>query len=245
MTAVENVLVVADDFGSWPLKTNAIFEAFDAGLITASSAMATFPDFERAGALAVESEHADALGVHLVLTDGVPLTDAMRRWPAFCDSDGLFHGRPASHHLIWLSPHGRRIVADEMRAQIVRLRSVGLRLAHLDSHHHIHTAFSLTPIAIALAREFRIGRVRLAPNVGIGRKTRRPWIARQHASVRRAGLSEIEHTASLRGLTRTGAATLDGARLELFVHPVLHNGRLEDEAIPGLPLAEAIGKALR
>ena len=84
------MIVNADDFGLSPRVNQAIVRAFDEGLISSTTVMANMPAFAEASAIARDRGLLDHVGAHLVLTEGDPLTDTMRRCGRFCDADGRF-----------------------------------------------------------------------------------------------------------------------------------------------------------
>jgi len=47
-------------------------------------------------------------------------------------------------------------VRREWRAQLARLRSIGLEPSHLDAHHHIHKRPEVFPVFLELARELGV-----------------------------------------------------------------------------------------
>lgn len=140
-------------------------QSFAERLITNASLLVNLPTFAEACALARCHGFQDRVGLHLNVTEGAPLTDAMRRSPEFC-ADGQF--RPP-HHLpryLPLSAGAREAVAEEARAQIGAARAQGIRLSHLDSHNDVHTIPSIGSILVPIARAEGITRVRLSRNCG-------------------------------------------------------------------------------
>ncbi len=185
------MIVVADDLGEAEGTNRAIIQALGEGLVTAASMMGNGAGFDEAAELAHAHGLGDRIGVHLVLTEGVPLTDAIRRLPRLCDAEGrfrLWRGRERAFHL----PSAERVaVVAELRAQVDRVRGAGLAASHLDSHHHVHTEPGIAGVVIALAREQGVQRVRLARNCGTGiGPANRAWKSLLNSRLRRAGLRE-------------------------------------------------------
>ena len=239
------IRIVADDLGSEPPKTDAILDAIERGLVHAASIMATFGDFERARTLAVERGLQNRVGAHLVLTDGDPLTDAMRRSRLFCDGDGRFVSRSGARPLLRLDRDERRLVAGELRAQFEAMQHSGLPVAHVDSHEHVHVQPAIARIVIALARELRVPRIRAAPNL-------RPVTTRYRASAwllqrsaRRSGLETTRHIGSVTHYLALAPERRPTTDLEVYVHPILAGGRLEDDDSPGQSLEERLEPVIR
>ena len=236
-------LIVADDLGSWPRKTDAIVAALESELITSASVMANFDDFERACALVSEHDVGNRVGAHLVLTEGVPLTTRMRRSSRFCDGEGRFRGQSALRRLLRLSSDERGLVAGELRAQTDRMRDHGLTIAHLDSHHHVHIQPALSPIVIHLARELAVPRVRLAPNVGRTSLQYQAYSRLHNVRLRRQGLAATRYAGSLTDFLALAPSKRPLDDYELIVHPVsMVTGEIEDDDVPGELLSELLAR---
>jgi predicted glycoside hydrolase/deacetylase ChbG (UPF0249 family) len=144
------LIVNADDFGIAAAVNHGIVDAFDRGIVTSTSLMATGAAFEHAVALA-RSRPALAVGVHLVLTEHRPLVRP----------DGRF----TPHLKQLLAKHlrgGTRLpeVRLELDAQIRRVREAGIAVSHLDGHQHAHVLPGVAQIVAELAAQHGIGAVR-------------------------------------------------------------------------------------
>jgi len=151
-------VINADDFGISTQVSNDIVACFEAGRITSTTILANMPGFEDACGLAKRHGFADRVGVHLNLTFGPPLSDAMRRYLEVTGSRGVPPKRLVA---------GRDVleaVEAEVRAQLMRVEHEGITPTHIDSHEHIINGFPYARVALRVAREFGIVRVRLARN---------------------------------------------------------------------------------
>jgi chitin disaccharide deacetylase len=130
----------ADDFGYTRDVNDGIVHAHRAGILTATTLMATGKEFDHAVTLARENPGLD-VGVHLVLVGG--------------------HGLPSSvAGLMAEIASGRIGIYDELSAQVRKVIAAGIRPSHLDTHKHTHL---LPPVLNAVARiasEFQIPWVR-------------------------------------------------------------------------------------
>jgi len=160
------VIVNADDFGRDEAANRGIAIAFAGGLISSTTLMANQPGFEEAVELAHQLRLDRHMGVHLVLTSGIPLTDAIRRSRRFCDSEGSFRNWRAASNLWRVSRPDRDALITELRAQVERVRAAGFRVTHLDSHHHVHNEWFIGRCVMAVARDMAIPWVRIARNCG-------------------------------------------------------------------------------
>ena len=106
-----------------------------------------------------DSKLRNKLGVHLVLDEGFPLSERMKR---FTNKDGemCLKRKP-----FFIDRDLLAAVYGELRAQIECVINKGIVPTHLDSHRHFHVSFPIARIVVALAKEFRIRHVRLARNL--------------------------------------------------------------------------------
>lgn len=226
------MIVNADDFGRSPAHNAAIGQALSDGLVTSASLMATLEGFEE-GATAAGGH---PVGVHLVLTEGEPLTNPIRRLRRFCDDDGRFFEWRVESGLVRLSAQERSAVEAEWRAQVERVRAARIAPAHLDSHHHVHTEWPLAGIAIRIARDLGVPRVRIGrncgPGLGLGNLAYKKAL---NARLRRAGLAGTSYFGNAGDwlhLKAGGASAAELDDFEVMVHPVLDADRrlLEEQA---------------
>lgn len=157
------LIVNADDFGWDQSCSEAILETFRRRFISTTTACANGEYLEEAIGTVLDTEYAEKVGVHLVLTEGKPLTDKMRGCSTFC-KDGLYHFGFSRYKK--LSNTDAKIVYDEFSEQIRRLKALGINIHHLDSHHHIHNAPNIFPIVLHVAKEQEINRIRSFRNMG-------------------------------------------------------------------------------
>lgn len=172
------LIVNADDFGLEEDINFGIIDAYRNGVVTAASLMANGAAFEHAVALSRENEGLD-IGAHLTLTRGPSLTgepvlDSVEV-PSLVRGDNLFPQNPVTLSartilgFVSLSE-----VERELRAQMERIRSAGVRITHVDSHQHIHMVPPVFRVVAALAREFNVGWLRLPKKRSIARVKPRP-----------------------------------------------------------------------
>ena len=107
-----------------------------------------------------KTSDAPGIGLHLNLSQGRPLSTDVS---ILTTPQGDFPGKQTTLARL-IAPAGPELsaaIAREARAQIERLLESGLRLTHLDGHHHIHLFPAVLPTVVALAREYRIPWLRL------------------------------------------------------------------------------------
>lgn len=243
MRVISGLVITADDFGYSSAVNDGIRAAVTEGLVTQTSVMANMPSFENACAFAREDGFDDRVGLHGVLTEGVPLTDAIRRLPRFCDGEGRFVRWHDRTPLPWPSSAEMRAVAAELTAQVDRCRSQGLEPSHLDSHHHVHfSSPRLLRAFMAVARAAGIPRLRMArvpfrhdsrlARIGLAQLVRRSL----NRAISESGLAATEGFGTVSDFRRIACAGRTIASFEVMTHPLMaEDDRLLD-AVPPSPL---------
>jgi predicted glycoside hydrolase/deacetylase ChbG (UPF0249 family) len=158
------VILNADDFGLAPAHTRRVAALRANGFLSDVSLLANGTSFEGA----IDGLRAAGIfetGVHLCITGGERPISPPRDIPSLL-SGGSFRAHWPGV-LLALSAGRIRLaeVEREWEAQIARAESAGLRVTHVDSHQNLHLHPLLFPVALALARRFRVPFVR-APRAG-------------------------------------------------------------------------------
>lgn len=164
MNSMVRLIVNADDLGLTKSCTHAIIEAFDKKLISSSTMCANGPYFREACSLCLDRGLEHHIGIHLNLTEGMPLSESIKGNSMFCESNGMFHGR--INRLKPLGKRGGKDVFEELSAQIEKMRNHGLPITHADSHHHIHTGPFLAPVVVQVLKNHNISSIRIHRNIG-------------------------------------------------------------------------------
>lgn len=227
------VIVNADDFGLNKSSTEAIASSLRMGLITDTTILANGEDFDEAARLS-RLEFVDKVGIHFNITEGIPLTDKIKGLQAFCDN-GHFHGK--INRLRFLKKTERNAIFDELTAQCLKLKEVGIKITHADSHHHIHTAIFIAPIVLRVCRENDIKIIRIHRNIGRISKAKRMVKAIFNMMLRRCftttdfmgGADDIDLSKPIKGI------------VEIMVHPAIDNtGNIVDKRANVRPLLSSI-----
>ena len=155
------LVVNADDFGMSPGISRGILRAHREGIVTSTSVLGncTLLDEERA----LLSEAPDlGVGVHLALVEGGPVADPASV-PSLLTTGGQFHARASEFIAAWTK---RQIdpadVEREFDAQIARARDAGIKIDHLDTHHHLGFLPVVGRTVEAVARKHGIAAIRSA-----------------------------------------------------------------------------------
>jgi len=219
---LKRLIINADDFGFTPDVNAGIVHAHREGVLTSTTLMANGEAFEDAVRLAYETPGLD-IGCHLALVQGTSLRT----------------GRPFPESPLRLLKElgsGQVDVYSELRAQIEKIRDVGIVLSHLDSHKHTHIIPSVFRTVVRLAQEFAIPYVRLP----LDHTTRFVGAACQVADVyyrRMAAGSNVQMTDHFLGFRLTGYLTeesfaialrgLQDGTTEFMCHPGFCNAELK------------------
>lgn len=166
MTA-KRLIINADDLGLLPDIDRGLATAVSEGIVSSVSLLANGPSFEGGVALC-RSFPQVGVGAHLALVEGRALT---------CWADGGM-GRgpdnmlPADYRQFVRDYALRRInlqrVTVELRAQLDRILSAGIRPDHLDGHQHLHLFPPVAPAFAGLGLEYGITALRLPRHTGPG-----------------------------------------------------------------------------
>lgn len=217
------LVINADDFGLAPGVDRGILEAHSAGTLPSTSALVTGSSFAEAIALASERAPALAIGLHLDLVAGRPLTRA----PSLTDPrTGRFHPLGALTRRALSGAVRVDEVRRECDAQLAVLLKTGIRPTHLDSHRHAHALPGVLPAVLASARAAGVRVVRRPlDRPRLRHPVASAKIAVLHAAWRRAiaGAARddrqlAERAPRFRGITLQGAADVETRLLEFLDH---------------------------
>lgn len=237
------LIINADDFGFDSNANRAIVRSFEQGLCSSTTVMANMPGFEEACCLAQQHRLVDHVGVHLVMNVGTPLTEGIKKYPRFCERDGLLALSVSARHFT-LETSEKHVLASEIRAQISRCRANGIAITHLDSHHHLHTRWAVLAVVLAVAQSEHVPFARMAQNCG-PRFTLKNDVYKCVVNFRimSAGYSRTRYFCGLeegQSLKEIDRITAKRKSLEVMVHPLLNEQGFVIDAGSGHPLATLI-----
>ena len=190
------LVINADDYGMGENVNRAITRCFREGLCTSTTIMSNMPGFEEACAMAFENGFHESMGMHLVLNEGIPLSESIRKERKFCTVEGEFClSRESS--ILSLNSREKHALGAEIRAQIGKCRARGIPISHVDSHHHVHTEWGIAAVLIPIAREMGIPFVRIARNLVKNREiVKRVYKYLYNANLRRTKMCATEYFGS-------------------------------------------------
>ena len=144
------LIVNADDYGKSMGINHGIIDAYKYGVLTSTTIMANGKYFEHGISLLQENPGLGA-GVHLVLTYGKPLTAEVS---TITDENGNFF--EIGELIERLDSFDEKEIEAEFRAQIKKVEDCGIRISHLDGHHHVHTMGTVLNVTKKLAKELNV-----------------------------------------------------------------------------------------
>ena len=105
-----------------------------------------------------------SFGIHLNMTEGHPLlhNDCLIQAGLLKESatgGGILLNANWSRYK-YLSKDVKNGIFEEFDTQIIKVLDSGIRISHIDSHHHIHNGFCFLPIVVALAKKYKIRKIR-------------------------------------------------------------------------------------
>jgi predicted glycoside hydrolase/deacetylase ChbG (UPF0249 family) len=236
------LIVTADDVGLHRGATLGAVEAHERGIVTACSVMAVGSDFRHAAEL-LRGRRALAVGVHLTLVEGRPLSPPSEVPSLVMGGGGFLPSAAAFLRRYAMGRVDPDQVELELRRQIEALLDAGLDIAHANSHQHLHALPGVLEVVLRLAVGHGIKFVRTPTDrqpraVPLGRSVAvrgLGWLGRlARRRVRAHGLATADATV---GIARSGHLTTTGLLellglvkgvTELVCHPGLDSRALRE-----------------
>ena len=206
---MRRLIINADDFGFTAGVNRAIVEAHSRGIVTSSTLMANGIAFADAVELA-QSVLRLSVGCHVVLIDGEPVLPAhelpsLTRGGRFRDGLKTFAARALAARI------DDEEVFAEATAQIRRIQSAGIRIAHFDTHKHTHLFPRILRPVLRAAKACGVAAVRnpFGPRLPMrsSELLQRPNLWTRYAQLRVLGAFARKFRAAV---DREGFATTDG-----------------------------------
>lgn len=235
------VIINADDFGYSSEINKAIVDSLDNKQITSTTLIANMEGFNDAIHLIKKHNLFDKVGLHINLTEGVPLTEEIKTCSRFCDNRGNFlKKRNSLLDLIYpLSSIERSAITSEIEAQLSRITQYRLKITHVDSHYHKHTEPHILPIILSILSKHQIRILRgskIVPNKVIS--IYRPLILfkilyKMYVNyLIQSKLGVRVHFISIDDLANLSQSQIQKMKyglVEIMVHPIYYQGTLLDQ----------------
>ena len=150
------VIFHGDDFGLTSGVNEGVIQAFQNGVLTSTSIIASSQAAEEAIELAKTFPGLD-VGIHLVLSDEKSL---QKNSSCLHLSDERFPSRQRLLINLLKGQTAVNLAEKEWRAQIEKILTAGIPVSHLDSHQHVHLYPYLFPLTVRLGVEYNIPFIR-------------------------------------------------------------------------------------
>ena len=230
---IRKLVVVADDLGACVATNKGVLQAHREGIVTAASLLVGMPSSKAAAEAA--AAQGLPLGLHVRLTTGPPLspgpaTIGLARAGRFCALPQV---------LARLSLGGaelRRVLIEELRAQVQAFEGLVAQADHINSHHHLHLHPAVLEPFLEVASQAGFPALRWPVERGSSGASPVRWAQAQafallarrgRVSLASSGLFTSDH---FRGLAAMGALNaqalaailrgLPSGLTELMCHPV-------------------------
>jgi len=163
------IIINADDCGYNEFVNEHIKAAINKGKVSSTTIMANMEGVDGAFALYEEFHNKVSFGVHLNITEGSPILKSKllidKGFYHVVDGEIFFDPIKAESYRFKTMPQNMRDeVYKEFRAQIEALIKGGVKISHIDSHHHIHTSVSMMGIVKQLSDDYGIKKIRRIRN---------------------------------------------------------------------------------
>jgi predicted glycoside hydrolase/deacetylase ChbG (UPF0249 family) len=227
ISAFPKIIINADDFGRTESINKGIVLSFMNKLITSTTIMTNMPYFKQACDLAKINGFHNRIGIHLNLSEGVPITDSIKKCRKFCNEDGSFKNRQT---VLRLTKSQSSAVKEELQAQINTCLDQAITPTHLDSHHHVHKEWAFGKIVIDLAQKYRIAAVRLTRNCGVGISLlKKIYKFAYNKRLAYYGLAKSRHFCNVEDVKSLPMVIRLSEVVEVAVHPTIDDdGRIID-----------------
>ena len=236
------LIVNADDLGYSEVVNHAIFDLMAQNKVTSATIMANGQGFiDAINKICYYSQCS--IGVHLNLTEFHPLLED-GHIHVLLTENGVFAGNAVRSAN--LNSNLCNAIYREWCAQVGKVIDSGVKVSHLDGHHHVHTIPQLFLVLKRVQKRFDIKRVRISRNLFISRQG---FYRRSVKAIYNILLRYILATSTTDGFTsfvdfyeiaRKGCIPLHWHVIELMVHPGCpgfenENYFLENESFDLLP----------
>ncbi len=221
---MDEVIINADDCGISKHVDAEIERFIQLGKITSTTVMANMDDLDGAKRLYDLYKDTISFGVHVNLTDGVPLTSsqALLDYGYYKEEKGkvVLNGYPFINKRIPKRLHQDIVV--ECVAQINKVRDYGINISHIDSHHLMLTSPSMINMTPVILKKADVKKMRRARNY-IEKKTmsfyvRQAWFGYMKMQVK--GLKSTDWFEMFTNFYKLSAKGffMEGT-IELMTHP--------------------------
>jgi chitin disaccharide deacetylase len=218
--------------------------AFKQRFISRTTAIANAPFFAESCIIAHANGMQDHIGVHFNITDGLALSSAIAETPCFCKKGGVFTYKRNTARFLTRSEMSA--VRSECEYQIRTFHEHNLHPTHLDSHHHVHTEWSIFRAIEPVLRENHFSSARISANLTRSSFVKGAYKGLFNSYLRMKKWASTDYfcdISELAGLA-DGSSAKD-AVVEIMTHPDFNSEGVLVDALSGEELGPQIEKVTR
>jgi predicted glycoside hydrolase/deacetylase ChbG (UPF0249 family) len=226
------LIVNADDFGFSKQLNDDIIKCHKKGIVTSATILANGEYFDDAVALSKQNPHL-GIGVHLAI-DG-PFNIGKSYNTLLVETTGEFYDETQIVEKIRNGTFKHSELVEEYSMQIEKVMDAGIKITHLDHHHHLHLYFPILNAIIEVGKKYKILFIRpqkILHETGTSliKKIYR-WIHHEYLLLRHKtvdGYTSFEslETHEMNDKFKSILASKNKT-IELVVHPLKENGELD------------------
>jgi len=164
---LRRLIVNADDFGLAETVNLGIVRGHREGIVTSTTLLACGVAAEDAARLALENPSL-GVGIHLCLTREAPVLDPADI-PSIARGDSFFASPLPLMARLAAGLIKKTEIEAELRAQVEKAISLGVRPTHIDGHQHVHVMPVIFDIAVRIAKDYGIKAMRYPVGPSVGR----------------------------------------------------------------------------
>lgn len=148
------VIINADDLGLSYSVNQSVREALKNKVITSSTILANTSSWKEVRNIMNQFPDT-SYGIHLNLTEGKALTHSkiLQKYNIVDELGYFTRGIKRIKHFDELL---KQAIFEEWEIQIMRGLENGIKISHIDGHHHVHTISDLADVLIRLKSKYRI-----------------------------------------------------------------------------------------
>lgn len=162
---MKQFIINADDFGISEIVTSEIERMIEKGCVSSTTVMANGKCLDEVKRFA--SLHPEvSFGVHFCLSEYESLTKSEGLFRAGLTDERGFFIRKAIFKMENLDiAEVQRAIKEELNAQVEVIKNLDIPISHADSHHHVHTIYSLRKVFFEVLKEQAIGKIRIGASI--------------------------------------------------------------------------------
>lgn len=236
---MNKLIINADDFGLNERVNEAIMAAMEARLCLDTTLLVNFEESENAAKLAINNQMVRNIGLHLNLTQGLPLTQKIKQESRFCDVNGYLNNKK-EERIYRLSRSEKSAVYEEIISQIRLCRKFGIPISHADSHNHIHEEPGIFSVVIQALKQEKVPFLRLTNNMGQTAYAKLMYRKFCNYILKTKSLAATDYFASTSDLVNYKEPIKDNSIVEIMIHP----GEMKDQNIWDVYAHENLSRVL-